>query len=105
MKLRTARLVWAPSSGPFSQGRECKPFDTARSISRCQEGWKSTTSTRLPTRSWVFRTGCLSLASKPILYDSSVVRSAAKLFSGSTSTSGKRLETAVGRMGSLVNRL
>ena len=35
------------------------------SISSCQAGWNSTSSMRLPKRSWVFSFGGFSLASRP----------------------------------------
>ena len=34
-------------------------------MSSCQEGWNSTSSTRLPKRSWVRSFGGFSLASRP----------------------------------------
>ena len=56
--LRT-RLRRSPTAHPAS------PAPTATSISWCQAGWNSTSSTRLPYRSCVRSTGSFSLASTP----------------------------------------
>ena len=59
-----ARAVCAPARGS-RQGSECAPCLTASSMSACQAGWNSTSSIRLPNRSWVFSTGGFSFASRP----------------------------------------
>ena len=46
-----------------AQGAACRPWPTAVLISACQAGWNSTSSIRLPHRSWLRSTGGCSLAS------------------------------------------
>ena len=59
-----ARATWAPGCGS-RQGSAWRPWETCISISSCQAGWNSTSSTRLPKRSWVRSFGGFSLASRP----------------------------------------
>ncbi len=63
------RATWAPGRGSF-QGEEWSSCSTDAPSSSCQAGWNSTSSTRLPTRSWVLSFGGFSLARAP----SSIIR-------------------------------
>ncbi len=55
------RATWAPARSS-AQGAAARPSVTATRISSCQLGWKSTSSTRWPYRSWVRSSGSCRLA-------------------------------------------
>ena len=49
-----ARATWAPGCGS-RHGSAWRPWPTPAPISSCQAGWNSTSSMRLPKRSWVLQ--------------------------------------------------
>ena len=70
-----ARRTWACGESD-SQGVAARPCPIARSISQCHDGWKATSSIRLPKRSYGVSRGWFSLASMPCSRASAVPASA-----------------------------
>src|SRR3954465_13420004 len=64
LSISAARAACAPRRGSI-HGSAWVPCFTDISISQCHAGWNSTSSIRLPKRSWVFSCGGFSLASRP----------------------------------------
>ena len=80
-----ARRTWACGLSD-SHGVAASPWPTARSISQCHEGWKSTSSTRLPQRSYERSRGGFSLASIPCSRASAVPASRPRAERSSTTS-------------------